>query len=143
MTLQPIGIVFPDVELWATGYLRDALAARAETYVGGVFVSTSIPYDPVTKTYKRRDRMVICRRDGGNSNGLRDQARLSVQVWATAEQDATDLARLVAALLWAAPDGDPVLMVRQQSGPTPIADTSLQPLRYLVFDVHTRGVGLA
>lgn len=132
MTLQPVGILFPDVELWSSTYLRDMLATRLEPYAANVFVSNKIPSP-------RRDRMVLVRRDGGNSTGLRDQARLSVQVWAKTEQDATDLARLVAALLWAAPDGDPVLMVRQQSGPTPVADTSGQPLRYLVFDVHTRG----
>lgn len=144
MTLQPIGVVFPDIEMWATGdgqegrplgYLRSTLAERAEPYAQDVYLSNKVPSP-------RRDRMVICRRDGGTSNGLRDQPRLSVQVWALTEQDATDLARLVAALLWAAPDGDPVLMVRQQSGPTPIADTSGQPLRYLVFDVHTRGEAL-
>lgn len=136
MTLQPSGILFPDVELWATGYLRAALAARPEPYAAVNTVSNRVP--PT-----RTNRMVIVRRDGGNSDGLRDQARVSVQVWAKTEQDATDLARLVAALLWAAPTGDPVLMVRQQSGPTPIADTSGQPLRYLVFDIHTRGEALA
>ena len=135
MTLQPVGVVFPDVELWAATFLRDALLARAESYAAVDIVSNRVPTT-------RRNRMVIVRRDGGNSDGLRDVARLSVQVWAMTEQDATDLARLVAALLWAAPDGDPVLMVRQQSGPTPIADTSGQPLRYLVFDIHTRGVPL-
>lgn len=135
MTLQPLGLIFPDVELWASTYLRDALAARDEVYTWGVYVSNRV-------ASPRKDRMVIVRRDGGNSTGLRDQARLSVQVWAKTDQDATDLARLVAALLWAAPTGDPVLKVQQQSGPTPIADSSQQPLRYLVFDVHTRGTPL-
>lgn len=135
MTLQPVGIIFPDVELWATAYLRVALADRLEPFADNVYVSNSVPTT-------RRDRMVIVRRDGGTATSLRDQARLSVRCWAKTEQDATDLSRLVAALLWAAPTGDPVLMVRQQSGPTPIADESKQPLRYLVFDVHTRGVPL-
>lgn len=132
MTLQPIGIVFPDVEAWACDYFRDALTARLEPVATGVHVDNTVP-NP------RADRMVIVRRDGGTSNGLRDQARLSVRCWAENDEDATDLARLIAALLWVAPDGDPVLMVRQQSGPTPVPDDSHQSLRYLVFDVHTRG----
>lgn len=135
MTWQPAPILFADAELWATTYLRAALAARDEDYAVGAFVSNEVP-NP------RRDRMVIVRRDGGNATNFRDRPRLSVRVWAMTEQDATDLARLVAALLWAAPDGDPVLKVEQQSGPTPIADTSGQPLRYQLFDIHTRGEAL-
>jgi hypothetical protein len=135
MTMQPIGVVFPDVELWGTTYLRDALGQRTEPWAAVDLVSNRVPTT-------RKNRMVIVRRDGGTSDGLRDVARVSVQVWAKTEQDATDLARLVAALLWAAPNGDPVLKVVQQSGPTPIADTSGQPLRYLVFEIHTRGEAL-
>ena len=43
MTLQPIGLIFPDVELWATDYLRTALAARDEVYTWGVYVSNRVP----------------------------------------------------------------------------------------------------
>lgn len=132
MTLQPIGVIFPDVELWACTYLREALAARSETYPAVDYVGNRVPAT-------RLPLMVVCRRDGGNSDGLRDRARLSVRVWGETEQNTTDLARLVAALLWAAPDGAPVLKVVQQSGPTPVADESGQPLRYLVFEIHTRG----
>lgn len=132
---QPTAILFPDVELWATDFLRAALSERNEGYAWGVYVSNTVPKD-------RRDRMVIVRRDGGLSDGLRDNARLSVRIWAKKEQDATDLARLVQALLWAAPDGNPVLSVNQQSGPTPVADESKQPLRFLVFEVATRGIAL-
>lgn len=132
---QPTAILFPDVELWATTYLRAALNERDEDYVWNVYVSNAVPSS-------RRDRMVIVRRDGGLSDGLRDNARLSVRVWAKKEQEATDLARLVQALLWAAPDGNPILSVVQQSGPTPIPDESKSALRYLVFEVATRGTAL-
>lgn len=135
MTLQPAAILFPDVEMWASTFLRTALAARAEPYAANVFVSNQVPAT-------RRDRMVIVRRDGGTPDALRDQAYLSVRVWATTEQDATDLARLVTALLWSAPTGDPVLMVRQQSGASPVADESGQPLRFIVMEIHTRGEAL-
>lgn len=136
MTLQPIAVLFPDVELWATGYLRTALAARMEPYAADVLVSNRVPTT-------RRARMVIVRRDGGQANGLRDEARVGVNVWAATEQDATDLARLVAALLWAAPDGAPVLAVGQQSGPSPVPDESGAARRYMVFEIATRGEALS
>ena len=126
-------VIFPDVDLWATGYLRSALAARAEPYAAGVKVAVTVPAT-------RPARLVVVRRDGGpRLDVARETARLGVRVWAGTEQDATDLARLVAALLWAAPDGNPVLKVTQTSGPSPVPDSSGQPLRYLTFEVTTRG----
>lgn len=129
---QPAPILFPDVELWATGYLRTALAAREETYAAGVYVANTVP-NP------RRNRMVILRRDGGRAFDVFDDARVSVRVWAATEQDATDLSRLVAALLWAAPDGSPVVRVTQESGNSPVPDESGAHLRYSVFTIRTRG----
>lgn len=129
-------VVFPDVELWATTYLRVALSVRPESYTSGVYVSNVVPA-------VRHDRMVIVRRDGGpRLDAVREAARLNVRVWAKTEQDATDLARIVGALLWAAPDGDPVLRVEQPTGPTPVADDSQQPLRLLTFEVVVRGTQL-
>lgn len=126
-------VVQPDVELWATTMLRQALAARPEPYAAGVYVSNAVPTT-------RRDRMVIVRRDGGARLDLvREVARLGVNVWAKTDRDAADLARLVAALLWASPTGDPVLRVEQPMGSTPVADPSGQPLRYQTFEVTTRG----
>ena len=84
--------------------------------------------------------MVIVRRDGGpRLDAVREAARIGVRVWALTDQDATDLARMTAALLWASPDGDPVCKVTQQLGPTPVADESLQPLIYMTFELITRG----
>lgn len=126
-------VIFPDVELWATGYLRTALAGRSESYASGAYVSNSVPSP-------RRDRMAVVRRDGGpRLDATREAARLAVRVWAPTDKDATDLARLVAALLWAAPNGDPVLRVSQPMGVTPVADQSGQPLRYMIFEVVMRG----
>lgn len=124
-------VEFPDVELWATVYLRLALAARSEPYAAGVLVGVVVPDT-------RRDRMVMVRRDGGpRLDQVRESARLTVRVWGRTEQEASDLARLVAALLWASPDGDPVLRVTQNSGPSPIPDE--QPQRLMSFDVVVRG----
>jgi len=125
-------VLFPDVELWATGYLRTALDSRTEPYTDNVYVGNVVPDT-------RASRMVVVRRDGGPLDRLRDTARLVVRTWATSEQDVNDLARMVGALLWAAPDGQPVIRVDQPTGPTPVADPSRQPLRLQTFEVVVRG----
>lgn len=136
MTFQRLALRFPDVELVLTGRMRTALAARGESYAQGVYVSNRVPD---AASGGRRDRMVIFRRDGGAASEVLDDARVSARVWATTEQDATDLARLVAALLWAMPNGTPIVSVDTESGPLPIADDSGQPLRYSVYRVRSRG----
>lgn len=131
-------VVFADVELWAGSYLRGRLAARVEAFAAGVFVGNAVPGT-------RRDRMVVVRRDGGpRVSPVLDAARLSVRVWGRTEQEATDLARLVRALLHdATSDEDgPVVRVVDQSGPSPVADESGQPLRYLVIEFLMRGSAL-
>jgi hypothetical protein len=129
-------ILFDDIELVTTGALRTALAARTEPYTDDVYVDIDSP--TAGSTQVNRDRVVTIRRDGGpRLDVARDQARLGVNVWATTEQDCNDLARMVAALIWAMPDGDPILRVDQTSGPSVIPDD--RPHRYLTFDVLMRG----
>ena len=85
--------IFDDVELWATAYLRSKLTARPEAYTTGVVVSNAVPTT-------RPTRLVTVRRDGGPKvNPLTEAARLGVNVWAATEADATNLARLVRAIL--------------------------------------------
>lgn len=127
-------VVFPDAELWATQWLRNALSDRAESYAQNVYVSNAVPST-------RRDRMVTFRRDGGpRLDVVREVARLGVNVWGRTEQEATDLARLVRALMWSAPnDGPPVYRVADLSGPSPIADESGQPRRFFTLELTMRG----
>jgi len=129
-------VEFPDVELWATTYLRAALAARPESYAAGVKVGVAVPAT-------RSDRMVQVRRDGGPRLDMaREAARLGVNVWGKTEQEATDLARLVRALFGGAADGKPVCRVQELSGPSPVADESGQPRRFLTFELVVRGSNL-
>lgn len=133
MPWQPSAIVYPDVELVLTGYFRDALPLHGEA---NVYVSNTMPTT-------RRDRMVLVRRDGGTVSGMRDRPRVSIRVWETTEQGATDLARTVLALAQVAADGvRPVVEVVPQSGPLAVADESGQPLRLIVAEFHTRGEAL-
>lgn len=132
MTILPI-VIHDDIELWATARLRALLAARSEAYTKNVYISNKVP-NP------RRDRMVIIRRDGGGRlDAVREAPRLGVNIWAKTEQDATDLGRMVAALLAASPDGNPVSRVRITGGPYAVADDSNQPLRYLTAEVISKG----
>lgn len=127
MTTTPI--IFPDVELEVIGRLRTALAANGYP---GIFVSN------------RRETQataVWVRRDGGPVlDQVREEARVGINVFATTEQAATNLARTVSALMRAMPDGAPVVRVRQTSGPSPIADST--PRRYQTFEVTVRGAAL-
>lgn len=133
--MQPSDVVFPDVELWTTTYLRAALAARPESYAAA-HVDNKVP-NP------RRDRMVIVRRDGGpRVSTVTEAARLAVRVWAPTEKAANDLSRLVRALLTVAADGNPVCRVTDLSGPVAVPDESGQPLRYFTLELTVRGVPL-
>lgn len=133
MTLQPAPIVFPDAELWATAALRSALAGRDEEYATGVKISNAVPTT-------RPARLVTIRRDGGAAAGILDNPRLGVNVWAATEQDATDLARLVTALLLSLPGDDVCVRMRQAAGPSPVADA--QPRRFMSFEAALRGSAL-
>lgn len=122
-------VVWPDVELWATGYLRTALAAYGYP---GIFVSNR---------REAQTTAVWVRRDGGPGlDSIREAARLGVNVFAPKEQAATDLARTVSALMRSGADGEPVLRVVQTLGPSPVADN--QPRRYMTFEVTVRGAEL-
>jgi len=135
VTWKPPALIFPDIELLLFQRIRAALASRSEPYAQAVYVGTAVP-NP------RRDRMVTIRRDGGTVASTRDQPRVGINVWASTEQHANDLARLVVAILRSLPDGAPVLSVPFVSGPSPVADESGQPRRYLTAELHTRGVPL-
>lgn len=116
MTLQPAGVIPPDVELWGTGYLRAFLATRPEVYAANVYVSN-------TKPTTDRPRTVVVRRDGGPVRGVFDLPRIAVRVWADKEQEAADLARLiVAGLKVAALGSSTVVAVTSVFGPSPIPE---------------------
>lgn len=129
--MQPTGAAPVDAELWWCDYLRDALGDREDPEATDVFVSRAVPS-------QRRDRMVIVRRDGGVVSGVLDTPRLSFNVWATTEREATDLAALVVGLALAAPStGGAVKRVTHVGGPFSVTDDSGHPLRLVSIEtVH-------
>jgi hypothetical protein len=137
MTLQPAAAAPVDADLWWTVYLRGALVDRDETYAQSVYVGRAVPKD-------RRDRMVLVRRDGGNVTGLFDRPRVSLDVWAKTEQDATNLASLVVALSLVAPLSDAgVVNVTHLSGPNSVPDPSGQPRRLCLIEATHRATVLS
>ncbi len=122
-------VEFPSVEMWATAYLRDAIADYGYPSVSVGVIRTS-------------GDQVTVRRDGGPTlDVVREAARLGVNVWASTEKAADDMARRVSALLRAAADGDPVVRVVQTMGPSPVADAA-GPRRYMTFECWVRGDSL-
>ncbi len=122
-------LLFPDVELWATGYLRAALIARGET--------VHVDVKDKTTAAKR----VIFRGDGGYRANVSMQAvRFGVRVFGGTEKATNDLALLVAALLQAAPGNGPVNSANV-SHPFAVADDT-GPMRYLTGELRVRGTPL-
>lgn len=129
-------VIFPDVELFFTGYLRTQLAARAEPYAATVKVDRTAPTTMPA-------RLVTIRRDGGGElDRVRESARLTVNVWHETYQQCSDLSRLVRALLKASPNGDPVLRVDVNSGPSLVPEGNGKPHIVMTFDAWIRGTNL-
>lgn len=133
MTGAPL-ILPPDTEAYLIGYLSAALAGRVEPYCQSVAVSRDRDESPI------RARSVTVRDDGGPQiDATRWLRRVGVNVLATSEAEAKDLANMVTALIVACPDGRPCVKARQTSGPYAVPDASGQPLRYLTAELTVRG----
>lgn len=137
-------VIYDDVELWAATYLRAALTARSEPYTDNVYVAASMPTNAATGEPERRTRMALVRRDGGGRTGqVFDNPRISIDCWAQTWQDATNLARMTAALIQSAPGDSNVKAAVMTTGPTRVADPSRQPRVYCTFDLVVKGTDLA
>lgn len=136
MTWQPASVLYPDAEYVATDLLRDLLAEQGET---DVKVVRTFPSNP-DGSPRRPARCVQVIRDGGNASNLRDRARLRFLVWDTTDEAATDLARLVVALVPRMAGQSGVLRTEHLSGPYEIPDAA--PKRYLLFQIEFRGEAL-
>lgn len=131
MTLQPIAALPIDADLWWIVYLRGALVGRPESYASGVYFDRRVPTT-------RRDRMVIVRRDGGSVRGAFDRPRVTFDVWAKSDQDATNLASLVTALAFDAPGTNGCVRVQHLSGPLDVTEPSGQPRRTVLIEATHR-----
>lgn len=128
-------VLWPDVEAWAIGYLSTALAAREESYAEDVAVRKDVG-DTMPA------RLVTVRDDGGGRTEVTRSSGLGVNVWASTDEDCSDLARLVCALLEASAGYGPVVACTGSYGPYPVPEESGKPHRYLSVDLIVTGVPL-
>lgn len=141
-----VRVIHADLELFLTGWLRDALAARSEPYAQGVVVDSSEP-DP---TQDFPERLIVIRSDGGPAlSWITDEIAIGVTVFAGTKalpQDAIDLARLARALLndcAAVEPGNPVAQVRESNGPYRIIEEQQRARLYMTFVMVVAGTALA
>lgn len=128
-------VVFTDLEGWAVTYLGTALAARAEDFAEDVTVDHIAP-EAIT------GRLVTVRDDGGQRAEVTKTSSLAVNVWAATQEDASDLVRLVVALLEASPGAGPVVGHASTSGPTRVPEKSEAPHWFASVDLVHRGSSL-
>jgi hypothetical protein len=121
--LKP-AILFPDAVAWAVTYLGPALAARVEPFADDVTVRSQAPREDATDPAPVPGRVVTIRDDGGPDRDLTKVNSLGVNVWADTEEEAGDLARLVAALLRAGVGTGALVAHLGANGPYPIPDES-------------------
>lgn len=131
MTWQPAAVLYPDAELVGATILRELLTAQGED---DVWVGRRLPPH-------RPTRAVQVIRDGGNAANLRDSAQVRVLVWDATDQKATDLARLIVALVPRMAGQSGVLRTEHLSGPYEIPDAA--PKRYLLFRIDFQGEELS
>lgn len=122
-------VIFPDVVAELVAFLGPALADRDETYCQGVYVSRALPRGD------RPARAVTIRTDGGRrASAVHRVERVGLNVWANDWQEASDLGRMVAALLTSAAPS-PIEHVDELNAFAPIDDESWQARRYGTFAI--------
>lgn len=120
-------IVMPDTELWATGFIRSGLAG----WTSPVKVDNKVPGT-------LPDRLVVVRDDGGpRTDFLHRTAVMVVNVYAPTEQEATQLANRVEALMLSVRASAPIEYVTSLAAPIRVDD--VKPRRYFTVEMVVRG----
>jgi hypothetical protein len=122
-------LVAPDVELWATGYLRAALPVAGLTGV------------QVGRVRSPASREVIIRQDGGQQlDPVRQVCRLGVTAYSEGDTfvDCSALIRISLAILSASAGSGPVVFAKHAGGPFALADESVTPSMYGVIELIVR-----
>lgn len=143
--LQRPPVLFPDVLDWACGYVRTALAARAEAYTSNVTVSDRVPTGGTDDPFPTSGRLVAIRDDGGPRDPtVTRTSTLGINVYAKKTKDAKNLALMVAAILEASPGNGAIVAHRGATGPLNVQDPADmgRPHFYLSVDLGVRGSAL-
>jgi hypothetical protein len=132
-------VIFPDIEKVLVAAIKSALNARTETYATNVFVATKKPAPDVTP-YPAK--IVTIRSDGGPQlDDVRKQERVGIHVWADSYSDASDLARLLEALLKQM-TGEEIKFVNVALSPVRVDEEGPQECRFMTIQVITKGATL-
>ena len=128
---QPSTLAPQDAEAVVITAMRAAYVTAGEAVV----VARKVPKSGAGTT----GNLVVFTRDGGVFDGLVDRVRMRCRCFADIDDDVADLAaltiRLVASLV-----GPVATRVEHLSGPLDVTDESERPQRYLLFEIHLRGV---
>lgn len=130
-------VIFSDLELFLTGFVRAELLARGET---GIYVGNQFPSPARPKT-------VVVRDDSGpDTSAVTMSPTIGVTVLAgddpTQGTEASRLAQLVKAIIKGAArvePGNPVAAVLATNGPYKVPEESGQPRRYMTFELSVVG----
>lgn len=136
-----VAIVWPDVEAEFIGYMAPALDERPEPYAADVMVRNRVPNESATQPWPTSKRLVVVRFDGGpTTRDVRATARLGVQVWGASEEETTDLANLLVALMggWRSP----TVRASNPTLPAWVTEESKRPKKYFTAELTIRGRAL-
>ena len=140
-------VIYSDVELFLTGYIRARLAAIAAGPSGPYKALAADVYVGASHPPTRHHKAVVVRDDDGPTTGLgTKESSVGVTVLAgddnTQGQEATDLAKLVAAIVAGCPGteaNNPVAAVLSMNGPFRATEESGRPRRYFTANLAVTG----
>jgi hypothetical protein len=134
-----VNVIFPDIEKVLVGALTAAISARTESYAQNVVISTIKP-SPEVSPYP--SRIITIRGDGGPElDYVRKEERVGITIWADTYSDASNLARLVEALVKGL-TGEYIKLVEINLSPVRIDEAGPQECRYITIQCITKGTAL-
>lgn len=134
-----VNVIFPDIEKVLVGALKTAIDARPESYAQDVVISTIKP-SPEVSPYP--SRIITIRGDGGPElDYVRKQERVGITIWADTYSDASNLARLVEALVKGL-TGEYIKLIDINLSPVRIDEAGPQECRYITIQCITKGTAL-
>lgn len=125
--------IFPDVEKLIVARLKSALSISTAAYASNVYIATKKPA-PDVSPYP--NRIVTVRSDGGMPvvRGITRTERIGINVFASTYADASDLARLIEALMRTFNWGD-IKLVETSMFPVRVDNQAKEEQRYMTFEL--------
>jgi hypothetical protein len=132
-------VIFPDIEVALVRDITAALAEQDSELAQSVRVAT---IKPAADEKPYPSKIVVIRGDGGPQlDHVRKLERVGVTIWADTYQDASQLARLVEALVKQL-TGTEIKLVDVILSPVRIDEAGPQECRYMTLEVITKGTPL-